>query len=318
MKAHQAVIRKKFKFSRAIVFYLLIFLVAIMTVLVKNFLTFDNIRNIFISFSVYGVVTIAMTYAIICGEFDLSVGSIMAVTSLVFANVTNRYGLLSGVLLGLLVGLVVGALNGLIIARGKVPSFVATLGSSIVVKGIALYYTDGYQVPIYSEIAYEAGNGTVLQFPYLVIIFFVILIVSWFVLKFTRFGRNLYAVGGSYEMAKLAGINSAFYKFSIFVILGVCASLSGIMMACRVSAGNALYGADLTMSAVSAVVVGGTSLSGGTGGVWRTLLGLLVMNILFNALTLLGIQAYYQQLFRGLIVIVVIVTDALIQKKEAE
>jgi len=318
MNARQIVNIKKFASSKNIVLYLLVFLVVLMSVLIGNFLTFDNVRNIFISFSVYGVTTIAMTFAIICGEFDLSVGSIMAMTSLIFAKVTGSSGLLAGMLLGLLIGFAVGALNGVIIAKGKIPSFVATLGTSIVIKGIALYYTDGYQVPVYDDVAFKIGNGMIAQIPYLVLIFFSLLLIAWFVLKYTRFGRNIYAVGGSFEMAKLAGIKADFYKFIIFIILGVSASISGVMMTCRIAAGNALYGTDLTMSAVSAVVIGGTSLIGGTGGVWRTLAGLLVMSILFNALTLLGMQAYIQQLFRGLIVIVVVVTDALIRKREEE
>ena len=310
--------RIKFQPSKYIVLFLLIFLTILMTIMLDNFFTFNNIKNIFASFSVYGVTTIAMTYAIICAEFDLSVGSIMAFTSLVFANLANSTNLVTAIIVSLLVGLMFGALNGVIVAVGKVSSFVATLGTQIAIKGLALYYTDGYQVPIYSTTAYKMGNGELLGIPYLVLFFFLMLSLAWYVLKYTRFGRNLYAVGGNYDMAKLAGIKSWFYKFMIFVILGFCASISGIMIACRVASGNALHGADLTMTAVAAVVVGGTSLNGGSGGVWRTLAGLLVIYLLFNPLTLLGLSAYWQQFLKGLIVIIVIVADALIQRHKED
>lgn len=130
-------------------------------------------------------------------------------------------------------------------------------------------------------------------------------------LKYTVFGRGLYAVGGNYLIAKNAGINAPIYKFMVFFILGIASAMGGIMMACRISAGNALYGTDLTMAAISANVVGGTSTVGGTGNIWKTLLGLIVLYVLYNALMLLGIQAYVQQLIKGLIVIVVIVVDGL-------
>jgi len=142
-----------------------------------------------------------------------------------------------------------------------------------------------------------------------------VLVFFALVLRKTRFGRNIYATGGNREVARLAGIDVAFYKFIIFVILGVCAALSAIMFSTRIRAGSALYGRDLSLYCVAATVIGGTSLSGGNGGVLRTLLGLLVVSILYNALTLLGVQGYFQQLIRGIVLIVVIMIDAFINRK---
>lgn len=289
----------------------LVVMLLLFSVFIPNFCTAGNIVNIFSSFSVYGVVTIAMAFALICGEFDLSVGSTMALASLIFATLVNEKSFALAALAALLSGALIGALNGFLVSKFGIPSFVVTMGMQITVKGAACLYTDAKPVAIYSDLCYQAGNGTLFGIPYLVWVFFLILLLAGGVLKYTVFGRGLYAVGGNYLMAKNAGINAPVYKFMIFFILGIASAMGGVMMACRISAGNALYGTDLTMAAISANVVGGTSTVGGTGNIWKTLLGLIVLYVLYNALMLLGIQAYVQQLIKGLIVIVVIVVDGL-------
>ena len=281
------------------------------SLLIPNFCSVHNIINIFSSFSVYGVITVAMAFAMICGEFDLSVGSIMALSSLVFANFVNQHSFGIAVLMALLVGVITGALNGFLVSRFGIPSFVVTMGMQITVKGAACYYTNAEPVAIYSELCYKIGNGSVLGIPYLVLVFFGIALIAGIILKYTAFGRGLYAVGGDYVMAQNAGINAAMYKFMVFFILGIASAFGGIMMACRISAGNSLYGTDLTMAAISANVVGGTSTVGGIGNIGKTILGLIVLYVLYNALMLLGVQAYVQQLIKGLIVIAVIVVDGL-------
>lgn len=286
-------------------------MLVLFSVLIPNFCTVGNIINIFSSFAVYGVVTIAMALALICGEFDLSVGSIMAFSSLIFATLVNEKTFAAAAAAALLSGAVVGAANGFLVAKFNIPSFVVTMGMQITVKGAACLYTDAKPVAIYSDFCYTVGNGALLGIPYLVWAFFVIWLLAGVLLKYTAFGRGLYAVGGNYLMAKNAGINAPIYKFMVFFILGIASALGGIMMACRISAGNALYGMDLTMAAISANVVGGTSTVGGTGNIRKTLLGLIVLYVLYNALMLLGIQAYVQQLIKGLIVIIVIVIDGL-------
>ena len=286
-------------------------MLVLFSVLIPNFCTVGNIINIFSSFAVYGVVTIAMALALICGEFDLSVGSIMAFSSLIFATLVNEKTFAAAAAAALLSGAVVGAANGFLVAKFNIPSFVVTMGMQITVRGAACLYTDAKPVAIYSDFCYTVGNGALFGIPYLVWAFFVIWLLAGVLLKYTAFGRGLYAVGGNYLMAKNAGINAPIYKFMVFFILGIASALGGIMMACRISAGNALYGMDLTMAAISANVVGGTSTVGGTGNIRKTLLGLIVLYVLYNALMLLGIQAYVQQLIKGLIVIIVIVIDGL-------
>lgn len=292
------------------VILLLLLMVAAMTVLNRNFLTLSNIMNILVEMSTYGVVTMAMTVAIICGEFDLSVGSTFALCAVIFIDLVNRAGILVAALAALAVGGAGGLINGLLVSKTHIPAFVATLGTMVALRGLALFYTDGQPVSSANNTIAYIGNGTFLGIPNLVIMFFAVLLATFYLLRYTRFGRNIYATGGNKTVAELAGIHAGFYKMMIFVILGLAAGLAAIMIGCRMSSGNAaLFGLDLSMSAIAAVVVGGTSLSGGSGGVWKSLIGLLVIGVLFNALTLMGIQAYYQQLIRGLVVIVIVAAD---------
>ncbi len=286
---------------------ILLLMLILFSFTIPKFFSIGNLTNILDSFAVYGVVTMAMCFSLIGGEFDLSVGSIMAFSSLIFAVNVNERGLFIGLVLALLSGLVVGALNGVLVAKFGMASFVATMSTQIIVKGAALWYTDAQAVAIYSEACYQIGNGKFLGISYLFWFFLLVTFIFAFVLKYTAFGRGLYAVGGNALIAANAGINVKLYKFIIFVILGVASAIGGIMMACRISAGNSLYGADLTMMAISASVVGGTSNTGGTGSAARTFCGLCVLYVLYNALMLLGIQAYVQQLLKGLIVVFVII-----------
>lgn len=299
---------KKFIFNRMVVVFLIL-IVIVMSFANRNFLTLNNIINIIMEFSVYGVVACAMTFAIICGEFDLSASSVFGWSSLLFIDLVNKIGVPLAFLATLACGTAIGLFNGLLVSKVKIHAFVVTLGTMMSIKGLALFYTDGKPVNTANDFIYELGNGTLAGVPYLTIIFAVILLISYFVLKYTGFGRNLYATGGDFTVAKLAGINVSFYKMMIFVILGFASAFGGMMLGCRMVAGNALYGQDLSLSVIAAIVIGGTSLSGGSGGVFRTLIGLLVVGVLFNTLMLLGVQGYYQQLAKGIVVVAVVSTD---------
>lgn len=305
---------KKFILDRMIVVFLVLF-VGVMSFVHDRFLTADNIVNITMEFAVYGVVACAMTFAIICGEFDLSASSVFGWSSLLFIDLVNKMGVPLAFLITLACGTAIGLFNGLLISKVKIHAFVVTMGNMMSIKGLALFYTDGKPVNTPNEFIYDLGNGALFKgsgfpgIPYLVIIFAAALLISFFVLKYTNFGRNLYATGGNYIVAKLAGINVDFYKLMIFVILGFAAAFGGMMIGCRMVAGNALYGQDLSLSVIAAIVIGGTSLSGGSGGVFKTLVGLLVVSVLFNTLMLLGVQAYYQQLAKGIVVVAVVSTD---------
>ncbi len=293
-----------------IVVLALLVLVLTMSIISNSFLTISNLINILTQISIYGIVACAMTFAVICGEFDLSVGSLLAVITIIFIDSAKNYGFAAAILLSLAIGVLVGLINGFLVAKVKISAFVATLSMMVSLKGLALFYTNGKPINFVHDGMYNLGNGSFLGLPYIVYIFFGFVILSHVVLKYTRFGRDIFATGGNAMVARMAGINVVFYKFIIFIILGVLTSVAGMVMASRLNSGNALFGNDLALSVVAAVVIGGTSLSGGRGSVIKTLLGMLVIGVLFNALLILGVQANWQDVIKGGILIAVVSFDA--------
>ena len=300
-----------------IVVIALLLLVVIMSIVADTFFTVSNIVNIFTQIAIYGIVACAMTISIIGGEFDLSVSSLIGVITILFTDFSKNYGVLPAIAVCLAAGIVVGLINGFLVAKIKMSAFVATLSTMLSLKGFALTYTSGKPINYANNAIYEFGNGDVLGIPIIVLFFFGALLLTFFVLRFTRFGRGVYATGGNPMVAKMVGINVTFYKTMLFVILGVATAIAGILMGARLQSGNSLYGRDLTMSVVAGVVIGGTSLSGGRGSAFKTLWGMLVIGVLFNALMILGVQANIQDVVKGAILIAVVSTDAVFAQRKS-
>lgn len=307
---------KKFSFGKFarenIIVVALVAAVLLLSATTSGFMTASNMKNILAQISLYGMVAFAMTISIIGGEFDLSVSSLMGVTTILFTDVAKKSNVPLAILVCLLAGALVGTLNGLMVSKLKINAFVATLAMMLALKGFALTYTNGKPINYPNDALNAFGNGDFLGVPNITWFFLGALAITWFVLSRTRFGRNVYATGGNLTVAKMAGINVDYYKAMLFVILGVTTALSGILMAMRLSSGNSLYGGDLTMSVVAGVVIGGTSLSGGRGGAARTLWGMLLVGVLFNGLQRLEVQANWQDVVKGLILIVVVSVDAVL------
>lgn len=299
-----------------IVVIALVALVIIMTIITSSFFTLTNFNNILSQIAIYGIVAFGMTIAIICGEFDLSCGTLMGVVTILFTDFAKQANVGLAVLVCLAFCILIGFINGFLVAKIKMSAFVATLGTSIALKGFALNYTSGKPINNVNNQINQFGNGSVLGIPIIVWFFIGTLAITMYVLKFTRFGRGLYATGGNIEVARMAGINVSFYKIAIFVILGISTAVAGILTAARLSAGNALYGNDLSMTVVAGVVIGGTSLAGGKGSALKTLWGMLVIGVLFNALMILGMQANWQNVLKGAILIAVVAVDATFSKKK--
>lgn len=291
---------------------ILIGLMVVISVLAPFFMSYDNFMNIFSQIAIYGVVACAMTIAIIGGEFDLSVGSTFGLSTVVFILTAPYFGVPAAVGITLLVGFGIGFLNGLLVSIG-INSFIATLATMIAVKGISLTLTEGEPVQWFDDGLYEFGNGSVGGISYLFLVMLGAVILTQLILSRTHFGRNIYATGANYEVARNSNIKVRFYKRMIFVILGLASAFAGIMLACRMGAGLGIYGDDLSMYVVAAVVIGGTSLSGGKGSAIQTLLGMLFMGVLFNGLNMLSVSTYWQLFIRGIIVVIVIVIDRMIQ-----
>jgi len=290
--------------------------VVLLTFTTPGFMTASNVKNILAQISLYGMVAFAMTISIIGGEFDLSVSSLMGVTTILFTDIAKKSSVPVAILACVLAGALVGIMNGLMVSKLKINAFVATLAMMLALKGFALTYTNGKPINYPNDALNAFGNGDFLGLPNITWFFLGALTVTWFVLSRTKFGRNVYATGGNLMVAKMAGINVDFYKAMLFVILGVTTAVAGILMAMRLSSGNSLYGGDLTMSVVAGVVIGGTSLSGGRGGAVRTLWGMLLVGVLFNGLQRLEVQANWQDVVKGLILIVVVSVDAVLAQNK--
>ena len=299
-----------------IIIVALVVAILVLSLTAQGFFTMNNLTNIMLQISTYGIVAFAMTISIIGGEFDLSVSSLMGFTTLLFTDIAKKSGVFPAILLCLAVGLAVGLLNGLMVSRLKMDAFVVTLGMMMFIKGLALTYTDGRPNNFPNEALNAFANGSFLGIPTITWFFLATFLIVDILLRHTRFGRNVYATGGNVQVAQMAGINVAFYKMMLFVILGLCTSISGVLMSMRLSAGNALYGSDLTMSVIAGIVIGGTSMAGGSGSAVRTFWGTLFIGVLFNGLQRLEIQASWQNVIKGAILVAVIATDCLMAQRK--
>jgi len=276
----------------------------------KNFFTIKSLASIIEHAVIIGIMAAGMTVLLISGSFDLSVGSVMAFTGIITIILQKPLGLFFSVLAGLLIGTSVGAINGLLVVKGRINAFIATLGTMVIFKGFGLALTGSSPIkstiPAFKVIGQGEFFGIEISLFYLIIIY----IVVWYLLKYTKFGRNNYAIGGNLQSARLSGINVNIYTFFYFVFCAFTAALSGIILSSRVSTGNAIFGDITNMTVIAAAVLGGTSLFGGKGGVIGTIQGVIILSLIERAMTVFNVDTNYQLLVRGLIILFVVVTDA--------
>lgn len=294
-------------------------LCAAISIATPAFLTKTNILNLLRQSSIVGVIAAGMTFVIISGNFDISVGAIAA-----FCGAITLKALLSGVFLpfaiflGLLSGAFIGLINGVLVAKLGMPSLIATMGMVTVVRGSLLILTGGYPISGTTKAFANIGNGYIIGIPIPVIIFMITILISHIILTKTRFGRYIYSVGGNSEASRLSGINVDFYKISVFVINGLLAALAGIILTSRLSTATPVAGEGYDMDAIAAVVIGGTSVAGGEGSALKTIIGVLLMSVINNGFNLLGINIYFQYVFKGFIIIAAVGFDSYNRKKLAE
>ncbi|MBZ5763254.1 ABC transporter permease [Rhizobium sp. VS19-DR104.2] len=278
------------------------------------FATWDNIGNILAQVSINGIMAVGLTFVILAAGIDLSVGSILALAGIVSASVVTAsdldLGMAAALLVGLAVGAAAGAINGAIIAGSRsIPPFIVTLGMLSAGRGLTQIYNHGSQISDLSDNFMMIGNGQLWGIQYSVYIFAVVAIISFLVLKFTRFGRYVYAVGGNERGARTAGVNIGFIKFSVYLISGVCAALSGIIFTSRATSASLQAGLGYELDAIAAVVIGGTSLAGGRGGVVGTILGALLIGVINNGLDLLSVDSGNKQVIKGLVIVSAVFLD---------
>ena len=260
-----------------------------------------------------------MTMVIILGGIDLSVGSIIAMSGVLGAAAVVWHGMpeVVGILIAILSGVIFGLLNGLVIAKTKIPPFIVTLASMNIAKGIAYVYSGGKPIRCMTDAWKFLGAGYVGGIPTPVITMFIVFVVAVLFLNRTRIGRHIYAVGGSDTAAKFSGISTAKVKFVVFSFSGLMAGLAGITIASRLYAGTCTSGDGAEMDAIAAVVVGGTSMSGGSGKLGGTLIGVLIIGILNNGLNLMGVNSDWQYIIKGAVILLAVYTDFLRNRKKA-
>ena len=283
----------------------------VMTILTPVFASPRNIFNIVRQVSMIGIIAIGMTFVILSAEIDLSVGSMVALTGVVAAGlqVNSGYGTLVAVLVPLVIALLLGVSMGMIITKTKVHSFVVTLGMLSIARGLSFIYSGGYPISGLNPAFRYIGGGMIGPVPVPVIIYLGVALIGYFVLSQTTFGRYIYAIGGNREAARLSGIPVDVYRIIVFSICSFTAGISGLILASRVNSGQPIAGTGWELDVIAAVIIGGTSLFGGRGGIVGTVIGSLFLGVLRNGLNLLNVSPFYQQVFIGLLIIIAVVLD---------
>lgn len=287
-------------------------IVLVVSIMEPDFLTLNNLFNILRQVSINALIAFGMTFVILTGGIDLSVGSILALSSAFVAGLmTDGTSALIAVLAGLIVGAVMGALNGMVISLGKVAPFIATLATMTIFRGLTLVYTDGKPITGLSQGGWFElfGRGYFWIFPVPVLTMLIAFAVLYFILKKTTFGRYTYAIGGNEEAAKLMGIQVNKVKIMIYSLSGLMAALAGIILTSRLNSAQPTAGTSYELDAIAAVVLGGTSLSGGRGWIVGTLIGALIIGTLNNGLNLLGVSSFFQLVVKGLVILFAVLAD---------
>ena len=282
--------------------FLLIALAAAFSLTSTRFPQFNNLMIVAQQAVVLLVAALGMTFVVIAGSIDLSVGAIVAIAALVAAKASASIGVLA-ILPACAVGAACGLVNGSIVAKGKVPSFIVTLGAMVVYRGIVLYFTRGAPVSIENEAFLDAYSGRTGGIPNSVLIAVVLIGVSAFMLNLTVFGREVRAIGGGERIAHLSGIRVDRAKVAVFVLSGLLCGMAGLLQGARAMAATAQLGEGLELDAIAAVVVGGTPLTGGVGSIQGTILGALIITILSNGMNIIGLDPYFQNIVKGLVLV---------------
>lgn len=293
---------------------ILIFLIAICIVISAvnpKFYSFINIINILRQTSYIGIIGMAVTMVFITAGLDLSVGSVLGLGGLISAIFMATFGMpvWISVIAGLLTGVFFGLANGLLIVKGKIPSLIVTLGTLYIARGFMNVITQGRPVYPLPDTFQRLGNGTLAGIPYSVIIVAVLLVISHFVLRNTIYGRKIYAVGGNLETSRLSGINVDFIRISVYVLSALMAAFTGILITARMGSGQVSTGTGWELTVIASVIIGGTSMFGGAGTVFGTILGALLMTVMTNGMILMRISAFWQNVFIGAIIIIAVAID---------
>lgn len=282
-----------------------------------RFLTPSNLMNIAVQTSIIAIIAIGMTFVILTAGIDLSVGSVVALCGALAAGLAVRQelGTFTGIGLALLAGAAVGVINGLLVVRGKMPPFVATLSTLAIARGLTLVYTEGRPISGIDERFTFLGSGEILGIATPVIILAIVFVVAYIVLRSTRFGNYVYATGGNEEVSRLAGVRTSIITLSVYIISGFLAALGGVLLVARLWSAQPNAAVGLELDAIAAPVLGGVSLFGGVGNVTGALVGAFILGILSNGLNLMGVPSFWQQVIKGVVLILAVMLDVFTKRR---
>ncbi|OHX11736.1 ABC transporter permease [Chromobacterium sphagni] len=283
-----------------------------LSVMSPDFLTVNNLLNVMRQVSINALIAFGMTLVILLGGIDLSVGSILALSSVTAASLMQAgVDPMLSTLLGILAGAAMGLFNGLIISKGKVAPFIATLATMTILRGLALVFSNGSPITGFQSDAFAMlGGGYVAGLvPVPVVWMLIMFAVFWFALKKTVFGRHLYATGGNEDAARLSGVKVDRIKLWVYTASGAMSAMAGVVLTSRLNSAQPTAGTGYELDAIAAVVLGGTSLTGGRGWIFGTLIGALLIGVLNNGLNLLGVSSFYQQVIKGAVILLAVLLD---------
>lgn len=290
-----------------ILIFIGIFILA--SVLSPTFLTEANLTNVLRQVVVVSLLACGVTFIIILGHIDVSLGSVLALCGVLAASVMATTGSVSlAVMAGVAVGILTGIVNGFVITFFRIPSFIMTLAMTTVARGLVLLYTGGSPVTGLGNFK-VIGQGSLGPVPISVIILAVVIVASWILLNKTKFGRYVYAVGGNERAARASGINPDSVVVKAFIFNGILCAIAGIVLMSRINSGQPAGGVGYEFDAITAVVVGGTSLMGGTGTITGTIIGSMIIGVINNILNLMNVSSYWQQIIKGLIIAIAVILD---------
>lgn len=295
----------------------LVGLCALLWILTPHFLTISNLLNVLEQTSINAIVAVGMTFVIISGGIDLSVGSVLAVAGVVLATLLhNDVSIVLAVAAALAVGALYGTLSGVMITWGRLPPFIATLGMMSIARGCALLFTEGRPVSGFEAAFRSMATARIAGVPAPVFATAAVYLVGHVVLSETRFGRYVYALGGNEEATRLSGVNVRLYKTGVYAVSGLTSAIASVLLTARLNSAQPIAGMMYELDAIAAVVIGGTSLAGGEGSLAGTLIGALIMGVLRNGLNLLSVSSFMQQVVIGVVIVAAVLLDTALKGRK--
>ena len=289
------------------------------TILSPSFLSVTNLFNVFKQITVAGIVGCGMTFVILTGGIDLSVGSILGLSGVLASGVLASTGnTAAAVAVSLIVGVACGAVNGFFVSVCGIPPFILTLGMMTLLRGVILVYTKGSPIPIKVDSYKFFGKGSIAGIPVPVIILIVVFLLAHYILTQTTYGRSVYAVGGNREAARLSGIRVKTSEFLVYTLNGLMCGMAGLILTARLGSAQSTSGTGIEMDAIAAVILGGTSLSGGVGFVLPTVVGAMIMGIIDNILTLMNVNPHATNIVKGAVILIAVLVDKKVKDLSAK